>query len=93
MKTVDRHWWANVGLAAAYVIVAELGLLLALPSTNATPVWFPAGLALGAILKSIRQQPDQLGSLTKTIMGFAKAYRALIKGSKQAGPYLGFDLR
>ena len=51
MKTVDRHWWANVGLAAAYVIVAELGLLLALPSTNATPVWFPAGLALGAILR------------------------------------------
>lgn len=50
-------------------------------------------LALGAILKSIRQHPDQLGSLTKTIMGFAKAYRALIKGSKQAGPYLGFDLR
>ncbi|WDF73001.1 phosphorylase family protein [Novosphingobium sp. KACC 22771] len=50
-------------------------------------------LALGAIFKSIRQQPDQLGSLTKTIVGFAKAYRALIKGSKQAGPYLGFDLR
>ncbi|WJS99373.1 phosphorylase [Novosphingobium humi] len=50
-------------------------------------------LALGAVMKSIRQQPGQLGSLTKTIMGFAKAYRSLIKGSKQAGPYLGFDLR
>ena len=51
MKAVDRIWWANAGLAVAYAVTAKLGLLLALPTTNATPVWFPAGLALGAILR------------------------------------------
>lgn len=50
-------------------------------------------LALGAVFNSIRQNPGQLGALTKTLVGFSKAYRALIKGSKQAGPQLGFDLR
>jgi adenosylhomocysteine nucleosidase len=50
-------------------------------------------IAMGAIIHSIREHPDQLGPFTKTIIGFAKAYRALIKGMKQAGPMLGFDLR
>ena len=51
MKTIDRIWWANAALAAAYAIAARLGLLLALPNTNASPIWFPAGLAMGAILR------------------------------------------
>ncbi len=51
MKTISRILWANAGLAAGYAAAAKLGLLLALPGTNATLVWFPAGLALGAILR------------------------------------------
>lgn len=51
MKPLYRTVVANAGLAVAYAGIAKLGLLLALPHTNATPVWFPAGLALGAILR------------------------------------------
>ena len=46
MKTLYRVVGANAGLAAAYAVTAKLGLLLALPHTNATLVWFPAGVAL-----------------------------------------------
>ncbi len=51
MKTVNRICWGNAGLAAAYAITARLGLLLAFPETNATSVWLPTGLALGAVLR------------------------------------------
>lgn len=51
MKPINRIWWENAGLAAAYAITARLGLLLAFPETNATPVWLPTGLALGAVLR------------------------------------------
>jgi hypothetical protein len=48
-------------------------------------------LALGAVFNSIRQNPGW--RVDQDACGFSKAYRALIKGSKQAGPQLGFDLR
>ncbi|TAK92036.1 MAG: response regulator [Burkholderiaceae bacterium] len=37
-------------LAAAYYLTARLGLLLAFAGTNASPVWPPCGIALGALL-------------------------------------------
>jgi PAS domain S-box-containing protein len=39
-----------VGIGAAYYVTGRLGLLLALPPGYATPVWPPAGIALGALL-------------------------------------------
>lgn len=36
-------------LTAAYWLAAKLGLMIALPGTNVTPVWPPAGIALGAL--------------------------------------------
>ena len=40
-------WW--VGVAIAYAMLARLGLLLAFEGTNISPIWPPAGLALGAL--------------------------------------------
>jgi len=51
MKRVDPLWWKLAGLAVAYTVTAQLGLLLAFPGTNATAVWFPTGLALGVLLR------------------------------------------
>ena len=39
------------GLAAAYFVLAALGLGLALPGSNATAVWIPTGLAIAACLR------------------------------------------
>jgi diguanylate cyclase (GGDEF)-like protein len=36
-------------LAAAYIAAAELGLALAFPGTNVSPVWPPSGIALAAL--------------------------------------------
>lgn len=54
------HWhfpWKRLppaqlaGLAAAYFVLAALGLGLALPGSNATAVWIPTGLAIAACLR------------------------------------------
>ena len=50
-----RPGWArwllmSAGVASAYYLSARLGLLLAFQATNASPVWPPSGLALGAVL-------------------------------------------
>jgi PAS domain S-box-containing protein len=37
-------------VAAVYFVAAGLGLTLAYPGTNATPVWLPTGIALSAVL-------------------------------------------
>ncbi|MCM0082195.1 MASE1 domain-containing protein [Geomonas sp. Red32] len=37
-------------VAGAYLLTAKVGLLLAIPHTNATPVWPPSGIALAACL-------------------------------------------
>lgn len=44
------YWGRLLFLVVAYWLSARLGLLLALPDTNVTPVWPPAGIALGALL-------------------------------------------
>lgn len=40
----------NVAVALSYLVMAKLGLLLALEHTNATAVWPPTGIALAACL-------------------------------------------
>ncbi|WP_306599901.1 MASE1 domain-containing protein [Geothrix sp. 21YS21S-2] len=54
------HWhfpWKRLpvrhlaGLAAAYFVLAALGLALAVPGSNATAVWIPTGLAIAACLR------------------------------------------
>lgn len=41
----------TVGLGVAYFGLAALGLLLAMPGTNATAIWLPTGLAIAACLR------------------------------------------
>lgn len=45
-----RWLGATLGVAALYFVCARIGLMLALPGTNATPVWPPAGIALALVL-------------------------------------------
>lgn len=42
--------WKMSGLAAVYFVTAWLGLLLAMPGTNATAVWLPTGIAIASLL-------------------------------------------
>ncbi len=42
--------WKVSGLAVAYFVTAWLGLLLAMPGTNATAVWLPTGIAIASLL-------------------------------------------
>jgi len=37
-------------IAAIYLATAKLGLMLAYPGTNATPIWIPTGIAIAAVL-------------------------------------------
>ncbi len=39
-----------LAVAAVYWLAAEIGLLLAIQNTNASPVWPPSGIALAAVL-------------------------------------------
>ncbi|HEY9108700.1 MAG TPA: CHASE domain-containing protein [Roseateles sp.] len=44
-----RSWVAVLTLAALYYAAARLGLVLAFPGSNASPVWPPSGLAVAAL--------------------------------------------
>jgi integral membrane sensor domain MASE1 len=51
METRASRWPVVLGLAAAYLLTARLGLTLALPPDyKATAIWPPSGLALAALL-------------------------------------------
>jgi diguanylate cyclase (GGDEF)-like protein/PAS domain S-box-containing protein len=51
-------WGQSVLLVVVYWLSARLGLSLALPGTNVTPVWPPSGIALAALmLGGIRMVP------------------------------------
>jgi PAS domain S-box-containing protein len=39
------------GVGLAYFLCATLGLRLAVPATNATPIWIPTGIAIAAVLR------------------------------------------
>ena len=41
----------TLGLGLAYFTLAALGLLLAMPGTNATAIWIPTGVAIAACLR------------------------------------------
>jgi signal transduction histidine kinase/CheY-like chemotaxis protein len=45
-----RRWVALVALAASYVVLGRLGLLLAENQANATLVWAPTGLSIAALV-------------------------------------------
>lgn len=50
-------------------------------------------VAMGAVMRSIIDEPGQIPALANTVYGFAKAYRVLIRTAKRAGDRLAFDLR
>ena len=52
VRTVAQHRSIATifGLAALYVIIARLSLLVAMGETNVSPVWPPSGLGLPALL-------------------------------------------
>jgi signal transduction histidine kinase len=62
-------------VALVYYAFATLGLKLALPGTNATPVWPPSGLAFAAlILLGSRAWPGvALGAFLVNVVGFISA--------------------
>jgi len=47
---MKRRILSIILIAFFYLIAARLGLLLAYPGTNATPIWAPTGIALAAVL-------------------------------------------
>lgn len=47
---IKGYWGRLMLLVAAYWVLAMFGLSMALPGTNATPVWPPAGVALAALM-------------------------------------------
>jgi len=49
-KIFNRYPVQIVMLASVYFVTARLGLLLAYPGTNTTPIWMPTGIALSAFL-------------------------------------------
>lgn len=50
VATPGRSWVAVLALALLYYAAARLGLVLAFPGSNASPVWPPSGLAVAALL-------------------------------------------
>jgi signal transduction histidine kinase len=50
MRGKARHWFELVGLAAAYVLVAKIGLMMDAVAGFATLVWPASGLSLAALL-------------------------------------------
>jgi signal transduction histidine kinase len=62
-------------VALVYYASATLGLKLALPGTNATPVWPPSGLAFAAVLLfGVRVWPGvALGAFSVNVAGFMAA--------------------
>lgn len=49
LATRGRSWIAVLALALLYYAAARLGLVLAFPGSNASPVWPPSGLAVAAL--------------------------------------------
>ena len=74
-QCMTRIRWIGITVAVAllYFACARMGLLLAFENTHATPVWPPAGIALGlALLFGTRVLPGVfLGALT---VNFYQAY-------------------
>lgn len=50
MKKVDNPYVLIISVAITYFIAARLGLMLAYPGTNASPLWFATGIAFSAVL-------------------------------------------
>jgi len=50
MKNVVNKYSLVALVALVYFVAARLGLMLAYPGTNATPLWLPTGIALSAML-------------------------------------------
>ncbi len=50
MKDTIYKYFPIVTVAIGYFVAARLGLLLAYPGTNATPLWLPTGIAMSALL-------------------------------------------
>ncbi|HZV08454.1 MAG TPA: phosphorylase, partial [Novosphingobium sp.] len=50
-------------------------------------------LAVGAMLGSVLRQPGQVPALTRTLAGFAGAFRELAQGAQKVGPGLAFEER
>lgn len=47
---IKGYWSQSLLMVAAYWVSAKLGLIMALPETNVTPVWPPSGIALAALM-------------------------------------------
>ena len=50
MKKLVNQYLLIASVAIVYFVAARLGLMLACPGTNATPLWLPTGIALSTVL-------------------------------------------
>ena len=50
IKNITNKYFLMTSVAIVYFVAARLGLLLAYPGTNATPLWLPTGIALSTVL-------------------------------------------
>lgn len=68
-------WGTGILLLVAYIAAAELGLELAFPNTNVSPVWPPSGIALAALyLAGLRYWPAvALGAFSINLFYFLKS--------------------
>lgn len=68
-----RYWLKLLVLGLVYFVVARASLFLAIPGSNASPVWPPSGLALAILLiGGLRLWPAILGgAFAANLMGFA----------------------
>ena len=82
---------ANVPFAILRCIsdVAQLEL----PPAVGVAMGPDGAVAVGAVMRSLVEEPGQIPALASTVYGFARAYRALIRVGKKVGNRVGFDLR
>lgn len=58
---LKKHIFYIILIATGYFVAARLGLLLAFPGTNATPLWAPTGISLAAVLEGrVRERTEEL---------------------------------
>ncbi len=84
---------ANARLPFAILRCVSDDAAATLPPAITVSMAAGGGLARGAILASIVQQPGQIPALVRTTVRFARAFATLGPTAKACGPRLAFDQR
>ncbi|MDE1460706.1 CHASE domain-containing protein [Spartinivicinus poritis] len=95
LQTIKEYFLKILVLAVSYAVIGKLSILLAIPPGFASPVWPPAGVALGLVLLwGYRYWPGiLLGSMTINIWVSQEAYTNIIALANGLGIALGASLQ